>query len=396
MRRTNQHRQQWSAGQTRSPAARVCGWLIACPILLGIPVASADQNGATNNGGVTIQSRTDLGTQGDDGIEEAREFFFDDEIVPRPRPDDSLEFFMVNESAGSAADVGESGTSIESSDPSAPIDPEPTPVQDPQPLTMSDDWGPSPVPGSSAPVTAPLEYAGGGTDWSTVPAGGTVCPPSGLGQCVDDWRCNHQRHWVNWRLGSDYLQGCIPDGYNGFPMIYSTSPSLMYSSPLHSGGFIEPGGRADFVTRGGERLRKPMTELTTDISTTGNLPETTRETLEPRMHSAGTHRGWIGMAYYWDASHLAHQPLYFEDVNLERHGYSQGLLQPAVSAARFAGQFVLLPYALAAHPHYEAEYTLGEWRPGSAVPYVKDRPRPNLGGAAFEAAVITGLIFAVP
>jgi hypothetical protein len=102
------------------------------------------------------------------------------------------------------------------------------------------------------------------------------------------------------------------------------------------------------------------------------------------------------MTYYWDASHLIHQPLYFEDVNLERNGYSRGHAQPFVSAARFFGRLPLLPYALIAHPHYRAEYALGDARPGSPTPYVHVRPPLSAGGALFEAAVVTGLFFAIP
>src|SRR5262249_35980113 len=56
--------------------------------------------------------------------------------------------------------------------------------------------------------------------------------------------------------------------------------------------------------------------------------------------------GW-GYAYYWQASAFCHGPLYFEEVNLERYGYSFGVLQPAVSGAHFFGTLPLLPYKMA-------------------------------------------------
>jgi hypothetical protein len=110
----------------------------------------------------------------------------------------------------------------------------------------------------------------------------------------------------------------------------------------------------------------------------------------------GTQRAWEGISYYWDASHLVHQPLYFEDLNLERYGYSYGCAQPFVSAARFFGRIPLLPYAMTVHPHYKSEYALGYGRPGSPHPYVHSVPPASLKGAAVEAGVVTGLFFLIP
>ena len=51
---------------------------------------------------------------------------------------------------------------------------------------------------------------------------------------------------------------------------------------------------------------------------------------------AMTARPWSGVCYFWEAPSLAYGPLYFEETNLERHGYSQTYLrgiQPLVSSA---------------------------------------------------------------
>jgi hypothetical protein len=88
--------------------------------------------------------------------------------------------------------------------------------------------------------------------------------------------------------------------------------------------------------------------------------------------------------------------LYFEDENLERHGFSYGIAQPAVSAAHFFGSFLTMPYQMVdQHPH-ECVYTLGYDRPGTCTPYYHHRLPVNGAAGLAEAGVITGLIFLVP
>ncbi|HPM83089.1 MAG TPA: hypothetical protein PLF81_20435 [Candidatus Anammoximicrobium sp.] len=113
-------------------------------------------------------------------------------------------------------------------------------------------------------------------------------------------------------------------------------------------------------------------------------------------HAAGTNRPWPLYSYWWEAPAVCHQPLYFEQVNLERHGYSCGIAQPIVSAAHFFGTIPALPYLMAAEPCRECVYTLGHDRPGSCAPFYLYCPPLSLRGAAAEAGVVTGLIFAIP
>ena len=98
----------------------------------------------------------------------------------------------------------------------------------------------------------------------------------------------------------------------------------------------------------------------------------------------------------WEAPAFCHRPLYFEDENLERHGRSFGLVQPAVSAAHFAGRGLVWPYLAGAFPPHECIYTLGRERPGSYAPYRLYRPPLSARGAAYQAAAVTGLSFVVP
>ena len=90
-----------------------------------------------------------------------------------------------------------------------------------------------------------------------------------------------------------------------------------------------------------------------------------------------TARAWSPLCYFWEAPVLSYGPLYFEETNLERHGYSQTYLrgvQPLVSSAHFFGTVIATPYLLVAEPPHECVYTLGEYRPGSCVPFQWNYP----------------------
>lgn len=101
--------------------------------------------------------------------------------------------------------------------------------------------------------------------------------------------------------------------------------------------------------------------------------------------------------FMWTASNLYHNPLYFEDPNLERYGQTHGVLQPAASIGRFGLQLVGLPYQMALDPPCRWEYTLGWYRPQEiCTPRKKSRIPLNAKAAATSAAAYTGLIFIFP
>jgi hypothetical protein len=102
------------------------------------------------------------------------------------------------------------------------------------------------------------------------------------------------------------------------------------------------------------------------------------------------------ITYAWIAPGLCHRPLYFEEINLERHGYSWGVLQPAASALHFGVNLGLLPYKMVVYPRRECIYTLGHYRPGSYAPFQRQRLPVRLDAAAVEAGVIAGLILLIP
>jgi hypothetical protein len=108
---------------------------------------------------------------------------------------------------------------------------------------------------------------------------------------------------------------------------------------------------------------------------------------------------WATTAYCWEAPALCHNPLYFEETNLERYGYSYRyarVFQPVVSGAQFFATVPLLPYRLAAEPPCDCEYTLGLYRPGSPAPFQPYYPPLSAKGGLAEAGAAVGLILLIP
>jgi hypothetical protein len=125
-------------------------------------------------------------------------------------------------------------------------------------------------------------------------------------------------------------------------------------------------------------------------------PIATFDQVEAWQQGPGTTRLWGASISSWEAPALCHRPLYFEDENLERHGRSFGLLQPAASAVHFAGRAAAWPYLAGAFSPHECIYTLGRERPGSCADYRLYRPPVSLRGAVYQGAAVTGLSFVVP
>jgi hypothetical protein len=143
---------------------------------------------------------------------------------------------------------------------------------------------------------------------------------------------------------------------------------------------------------------RPIGAISTNIApTTGLLPQDAALERFGEEFPAWMPRPWHGMAYFWDAPALCYGPLRYEEVNLERYGYSHShLLQPAISGAHFFGATIALPYNMAVHPCWECIYPLGHYRPGSPVPYRCIWPEPSIRGAAAQSGAIAGLILLFP
>ncbi|WP_437203035.1 hypothetical protein [Planctomicrobium sp. SH664] len=218
---------------------------------------------------------------------------------------------------------------------------------------------------------------------------------------ADPVRAALQCKFVNWRLNSMYLVGCMPEGYNLYPFIVSV-PSVVFSpGPACPDGVLEPGADVNEAEQIDGNTHRALAQISLNITPPkGELPSD-RAAVKfaaagSRMHLPGTQRTWATSHFYWNASLLNHQPLYFEDVNLERHGFSYGLAQPLVSGVKFFATIPTLPYQVIAQPAQMTQYTLGEARPGDNAPYVHERLRRSLDATVVEAAVIVGLVFLIP
>lgn len=97
------------------------------------------------------------------------------------------------------------------------------------------------------------------------------------------------------------------------------------------------------------------------------------------------------------ASNLFYNPLYFEDVQLERYGHTyHHLIQPFPSAGLFGLQLVGLPYQMTIDPVWKRMYPLGYYRPGEPAPKLHYQIPWNTRAAINQAAVTTGAIFVFP
>jgi hypothetical protein len=124
--------------------------------------------------------------------------------------------------------------------------------------------------------------------------------------------------------------------------------------------------------------------------------------------SPGAARCWPVNNFNWNATCFYHNPLYFEEANLERYGYQCGdrcccctcgrecCLQPAASAAHFYGALLALPYCMFEQCPGDCVYTLGHYRPGDCNPWRCIWPAWDPCAALAAGGIWTGLVFAIP
>ncbi len=127
----------------------------------------------------------------------------------------------------------------------------------------------------------------------------------------------------------------------------------------------------------------PLADLTTNIAlpSDGDFPYNYWNERAPQhvafFDPSGQTRGWPVNSFDWVASCFCCNPLYFEEVNLERYGYGCGCwgpccttcVQSAVSGAHFFANVVALPYKMGVDCPCDCDYTLGHYRPGSCPPW---------------------------
>lgn len=91
-----------------------------------------------------------------------------------------------------------------------------------------------------------------------------------------------------------------------------------------------------------------------------------------------------------------HQPLYFEDPNMERCGASNGCLTELTSIAHFATRIPLLPYLMTSIPPHDSVPALRDCPTGCQFGPAAYIPEPTVKAVVVQAAAITGFIFLIP
>ncbi len=142
-------------------------------------------------------------------------------------------------------------------------------------------------------------------------------------------------------------------------------------------------------------------ELTVNIMLpAGSLPENVavrRVATSPARGDSRLAGRWAMTEHHWSATCLRHRPLYFEEVNLERYGYTPSYtFQPLISAARFFATIPALPYKMVLERPRQCIYTLGHYRPGSCAPRHWHRLPVRAGAGLVEASIVVGLVFLIP
>jgi len=108
-------------------------------------------------------------------------------------------------------------------------------------------------------------------------------------------------------------------------------------------------------------------------------------------------RNFPDVAMQWEPPQAYYYPLYFQDPVLERYGHKYPFpIQPIVSNARFAAQFLLMPYQMAITPPWEMHTALGWYRPGDVTPRLHYQFPLSGKAALVEAATVTGFYFLIP
>lgn len=146
-------------------------------------------------------------------------------------------------------------------------------------------------------------------------------------------------------------------------------------------------------------IKVNVVDLSTQIIGTGTLPESASAQLEAEtmILPDGRARGAAFKCVHWRPSLITHNPLYFQDAMLERHGHVRyGHLQPLSSAVKFYSTFLIYPYLHTLESAHECQYALGQFRPGSCAPVLKDHLPYDRRAAAVETLSVASFLWAMP
>ncbi len=133
------------------------------------------------------------------------------------------------------------------------------------------------------------------------------------------------------------------------------------------------------------------TGATPEDQVSGRLPATIS-----LPHGSDRFGFWALENKTWLAPVFCHQPVYFEDTMLERHGHERlPCLQPVLSGTRFFSDIVFLPYNAYLQRPLEERYNTGHYRQGSAAPGLRQRAPYDAGAMRFQLLTTGTAVLAV-
>lgn len=183
--------------------------------------------------------------------------------------------------------------------------------------------------------------------------------------------------------------------------LQNTGPKKPYNPPAESS---RPAG-----DESGNRGLAPITSISLDAKPKPD-PQTQNEIQFPEdiakrelakhgtiQHTTGTSRDWMMTEYSWEAPVMSHNPLYFEQENVERFGLTKSqFFQPLFSGAHFYSSMLILPYKTASKPFDDRVYAMGHYRPGNNVPPQEQDMKTDLTALSYQGAVSALLVFMFP
>lgn len=169
-----------------------------------------------------------------------------------------------------------------------------------------------------------------------------------------------------------------------------------FQEPIEVDG-IGPGGMVEVPCF----VAPPLSQVKANIAfPAGDLPSDRARFCSadtPYVMDSRLDFGWAQFNFQWSATCLCHKPLYFEEINAERYGYTVSrLLQPVISGGKFFFTIPALPYLMTVDRPCDCIYTLGQYRPGDCVPRRWNRVPLQACAAIVEVGTIAGLILLIP
>lgn len=183
--------------------------------------------------------------------------------------------------------------------------------------------------------------------------------------------------------GPELLAARPTRGWNARQVEEAKEPAQQNYTPLSELGF------------------RPIQELSSDSQARDQeaVPEDYAARLladEPRIEYLSEPSRYAFVQNQIPASDFAYQPLYFEELNLERHGKHRPLIQPLISGARFVGTVPLLPYKLTRQPPRSHVRTTDPYPSGLPAPWVRERGSFSRTGLRNELLAIAIAVLVIP